>query len=86
MPLIKYQCLNGECGNLLSKLYRKGPDVEPSIVCKKCGGRAERILSPPASTSKITIDNGVQARAVEIHPNIAEINENRAKTPVDRGD
>lgn len=35
-------------------------------------------LSAPSSTSKITIDNGVQARAVEVNPEIIRINHDRA--------
>jgi hypothetical protein len=38
----------------------------------------KKLLSAPSSTSKITVDNGVQARAVEINPDIIEINEARA--------
>lgn len=35
-------------------------------------------LSAPSSSSKVTVDNGVQARAVEVNPDIVEINEQRA--------
>lgn len=36
------------------------------------------MLSSPSSMSKIVVDNGVQARAVEIVPNIVELNQERA--------
>lgn len=86
MPLIRYLCTNSDCNKTTSKLYRAGPDAEKEIVCKECGGKAKRLLSSPASSSKITVDNGIQARAVEIDPNIMEINSERARKPADRGD
>jgi len=45
--------------------------------CKKCGSKSKRLLSAPASSSTISVDNGVQARAVEIPPNLIELNEER---------
>lgn len=39
----------------------------------------KKILSSPSSSSKISVDNGVQARAVEISPDIIETNEERSK-------
>lgn len=86
MPLIKYACTNDQCGKVNSKLYRTGFEVEKEIFCKECKSKSKRILSSPGSSSKITIDNGLQARAVEIDPNIMEINFERAKKPNDRGD
>jgi hypothetical protein len=47
--------------------------------CSACGGDSKRTLSAPASTSKISVDNGSQSRAVEIVPNIIELNEERRK-------
>lgn len=38
----------------------------------------KKLLSAPSSSSKITVDNGFQARAVEIRPDIVEINEERS--------
>lgn len=86
MPLIRYKCISDQCGKLNSKLYRSGLNVDQDIPCKECGSKAKRILSSPASSSKIMVDNGVQARAVEINPNIMEINSERARKPDDRGD
>jgi DNA-directed RNA polymerase subunit RPC12/RpoP len=86
MPMIRYLCTNDQCGKSNSKLFRSGNQVEQEIQCKECGGKARRTLSSPASSSKIVIDNGVQARAVEINPNIMEINSERARKPTDRGD
>lgn len=86
MPLIRYLCTNGDCQKNSSKLYRLGSDAEQEIACKECGGKAKRLLSSPASSSKIVVDNGLQARATEIDPNIMDINSERARKPVDRGD
>lgn len=76
MPLIHYIC---ECKNAESKFYRK-PNESPSLLkCEKCGKDMKKSLSAPSSTSRIMIDNGFMARAVEIDPNIVEINEERSK-------
>ena len=86
MPLIRYKCTSDQCGKATSKLYRSGLQAESEISCKECGSKAKRTLSSPASSSKIMIDNGLQARAVEIDPNIMEINSERSKKPANRGD
>lgn len=86
MPLIKYVCTSDQCAHKTSRLYRSGLEADKEVACAKCGSKAKRILSSPASSSKIMVDNGVQARAVEIDPNIMEINKERASKPTDRGD
>jgi len=86
MPMIKFKCLNPGCGFFFSKMYRNGLDLPSELECEKCSGRAKRTLSSPASSSKITIDNGIQARATEIDPNIEEINSERSRKPDNRGD
>ncbi len=83
MPMIKYRC---QCGHTPSKLVKRAIDAPSELDCNKCGKKAKRTLSSPASTSKITVDNGLQARAVEMHPNIEEINRERSTKPADRGD
>lgn len=75
MPLIAYQC---ECKNVIKKFVRTAKDAPSSLICTKCSKEMKKLLSAPSSTSKIVVDNGVQARAVEINPNIVEINEARA--------
>jgi hypothetical protein len=86
MPLIRYTCTDTKCGEVTSKLFRSSPQIADELPCKKCGSKAKRTLSSPASSSKITIDNGLQARAVEVDPNIMEINSERARKPEDRGE
>lgn len=76
MPLIAYAC---ECGNKKSKLVRQAKDAPASFPCPVCNEKElKKQLSSPSSSSKITVDNGVQARAVEITPDIIEINKARS--------
>lgn len=74
MPLIAYQC---ECGIATKKFVRSAKDAPASLICK-CEKTMKKLLSAPSSASKISVDNGFQARAVEITPNILEINEERS--------
>ncbi len=76
MPLIAYKC---NCGHLISKYERQVSNVPAVLTCPFCKtDTLKKILSAPSSSSKITVDNGVQARAVEIDPNIIEMNQERA--------
>lgn len=75
MPIIAYLCENN---HFVRKFYRKAKEAPKEIECSECGQIMKKTLSAPSSTSKITIDNGLQARAVEIHPDIVEINEERS--------
>jgi hypothetical protein len=75
MPLISFLC---ECKNSKSKYYRQVKDVPAFVVCEKCNKEMKKCLSAPTNSSKITVDNGIQARAVEIIPDIIEINQARA--------
>jgi uncharacterized pyridoxamine 5'-phosphate oxidase family protein len=75
MPIIAYSC---ECKNVTKKFYRSAKDSPTVLICDKCKKEMKKMLSSPSSVSKISIDNGVQARAVEIVPNIVELNQERA--------
>jgi hypothetical protein len=76
MPLIAYSC---KCGNSTKKLIRQSKDAPASFLCERCKiDQMKKMLSSPSSASKITIDNGHMARAVEITPDIIEINEARS--------
>lgn len=74
MPIIAYQC---SCGLVTKKFYRAVKDIPSCIVCK-CGNDSDRTLSAPSSASMVSIDNGVQARAVEVNLNIVEDIRNRS--------
>ncbi len=75
MPLISYIC---ECKNSTSKYYRQVKQAPACLLCEKCGKEMKKTLSAPTTSSKITVDNGFQARAVEIIPDIVEINQQRS--------
>jgi precorrin-4 methylase len=75
MPIIAYIC---ECNNIVKKFYRLAKDSPIVFTCDKCKKDMKKMLSSPSSVSKIVVDNGVQARAVEIVPNIVELNQERA--------
>lgn len=65
MPLINFVCNNPECENCIEHFYAKRKDIPTYLDCF-CGGKLERTLGAPSSMSKVSIDNGVQAKAVEI--------------------
>lgn len=76
MPLLCYVC---ECKHSVSKFFRQPKDGPAILACPICGKDMKKSLSSPTSSSKITVDNGVQAKAVEIIPDIISINEERSK-------
>lgn len=76
MPLIAYVC---ECKHSKSKLFRRVADAPATIICEQCQKEMKKTLSGPTSSTKIVIDNGFQARRVEIIPDIVEINEKRSQ-------
>lgn len=75
MPIIAYSC--SSCKNIAKKFYRLVPQAPGVLVCDKCNGEMKKLLSAPSSVSKISVDNGAQARAVEIIPDIIELNQER---------
>lgn len=64
MPLIHYVC---ECSYSTSKFFRQVKDAPAFVLCKICSKDAKKTLSAPASTSVVSVDNGLQARAVEVN-------------------
>jgi hypothetical protein len=67
-----------ECKNTVKKFYRSAKDSPAFFTCDKCQKEMKKVLSSPSTMSKIIVDNGVQARAVEIVPNIVQLNQERA--------
>lgn len=63
MPLLHYLC---KCGLQLSKFYRNAKEAPIELTCV-CGAGYKRQLSAPSSKSVLTIDNGFQAKAVEVN-------------------
>lgn len=86
MPLVKYLCTNEQCSHTFPVLFKKASDIQVLKECPKCQKEAKRQLSGSSFQSKIVVDNGVQAKSVEIHPEIGRINHDRARLPKDRGD
>lgn len=75
MPLIYYSC---ECGHSMNKFFRQVQNVPAFFICEKCNNNAKKTLKAPNSTSIIVIDNGVQARKVEVNLEIVEDIKNRS--------
>jgi len=75
MPLISYKC---ECGNLMSKFFRKPKEAPSLILCDGCGKSLKKQLSAPNSKSVVIVDNGVQSRAVEVDLELVKDIEDRS--------
>jgi len=71
MPLISYLC---GCGNKASKFHRNAKDAPMEFTCA-CGSELKKQLSAPSSKSVITVDNGIQAKAVEVNLDTIQSNE-----------
>jgi hypothetical protein len=65
MPLITFICNNPECENKKEHFYAKRKDV-PSFLDCFCGGKMERTLGISSTSSKFTVDNGLQPKSVEL--------------------
>ncbi len=50
MPIYEYRCL--KCGQRIEKLQKFADD--PLTTCESCGGKLERVISPPAIQFKGT--------------------------------
>jgi tetraacyldisaccharide-1-P 4'-kinase len=77
MPLISY---GGKCGHSVNKFHRQAKEAPAEIACPAddCYHQLKKQMKAPNSTSKVVMDNGFQARAVEINPEIVEINQARS--------
>lgn len=78
MPIIAYGCHNRHMHSTVKKFYRSAAEAPTSILCEECGESMGRQLSAPSSESKVIVDNGFQARAVEVNPEIIAINKERS--------
>lgn len=71
--MIKFVCNNSDCDNEIVKYYKSAKDITPFLDCGACGiGKLERQLGAPSSKSTQFVDNGVQARKVEIMNAVVE--------------
>ena len=79
--LIGYTCNNSDCKNSISKFFKNHLEVAPFLDCGACGvGKLERDFEAPTSKSTVTIDNGFQAKSIEVLVDVIE----REREKVDR--
>lgn len=67
--IIHYLCES--CKETNKKYYRKAKDILSEFECK-CGKKMERQLGAPSSNCTQIIDNGLQARQVEVSSQVVE--------------
>lgn len=71
--MIYFSCNNPDCNNWIKKFFKNSKDIPPFLDCGSCGtGKMERQLSAPSSKSTQIIDNGLQARKIEISNSIIQ--------------
>ena len=71
--LIKYECNNCDCDNSIDKYFAKADQIVPFIDCASCGiGKLERTLGAPTNKSVQYVDNGLQARKVEVSTELVQ--------------
>jgi len=69
--LIKFKC--PKCTNSIVKLFKKAVDIPDYLNCGECGSKKmERTLSTPSTKTTQVIDNGVQAKRVEVMSEVVE--------------
>lgn len=74
MPLFHYLCSGNHS---VKKFYRQAKDAPVVLLCEKCDKESKKMLSAPNSASTIIIDNGFQARSVEVNLDIIADNQAR---------
>lgn len=74
MPLINYLC---SCNKVTKKYFKSAKEALSTVSCE-CGLEAKKSFGATSSSHKITVDNGLMARRLEIDPNIQEINDERS--------
>lgn len=81
MPMIKFQCNNPDCVNNITKLFTDVKAIPPFLDCGECGtGKLERQLGAPSSKSTQVLDDGLQARRLEISNDVVEKERERLQT------
>lgn len=76
MPLITYLCT---CKHSVQKFFRQAKDAPAFLICAKCGLESKKQLSSSTFSSKVTVDNGFQAKKVEVDLDLIEINKSRSE-------
>lgn len=81
MPMIRFLCNNLDCGNEITKFFSEPGQVPPFLNCGACGsGKLERTLGAPATKGTQVVDNGLQARRIEVSNDIVEKERQRLYT------
>lgn len=71
--IIVFVCNNPDCDNKITKYHKTAKDIPPFLDCGACGtGKLERTLGAPSSKSTQFLDNGNQARKVEVLNEVIE--------------
>lgn len=82
--MINFACNNPDCDNSINKYFKKSKDIPPFLDCGACGtGKLERMLGAPTSKSTQFLDNGVQARKVEVMNAVVEKEQDKINTKDD---
>ena len=68
--MVDYKCT--KCENTCNKYFRKAKDVLDEIECTMCDEPMERQLGAPNTKSTQFVDNGLQARRVEVSSDIIQ--------------
>jgi hypothetical protein len=74
VPLISYSCI---CGETTKKYLKLAKDAASSVTCK-CGLEAKKVFGTTSNSYKVTIDLPGMSRAIEVLPDIQEINDERS--------
>ena len=83
MPRIKYKC--NLCENHIIKMFTNTKDIVGFLFCE-CGGVMDRQLGLGSSKTTEFVDNGVQARRVEIPKDMVEMMAERSKDSTKKKD
>lgn len=71
--MIYFTCNNPDCDNSIVKYYKTHKNIVPFLDCGACGtGKLERTLGAPTTKSTQFVDNGTQARKVEVMSKVVE--------------
>lgn len=78
--LVRFVCNNLDCDNEISKYFKDFKDISPFLDCGACGtGKLERVFGAPSTKSTQFLDNGAQARKVEVMNAVVEKEQEKLK-------
>lgn len=78
--LINFVCNNPDCNNSVEKFIKKVSDIPPFLDCGECGtGKLERQLGAPFTKTTMVVDNGIQAKQVEVSTEVVLKEEEKSR-------